>query len=70
VATDQEMTIIDVILAAIDRLPHKERVGLLGGLFVKACVEAGIERQSMLRYLDSRFDDYHETFGDEPRADH
>jgi hypothetical protein len=56
--TDQELTIIDVIHAAINRLPVSMAITITSGIYVELCSESGISKQSAVELLNERYDEY------------
>jgi hypothetical protein len=59
-ATDQEMTIIDVIHAALDRVPVALAITIVSGIFVELCDENGIHPDRAVELLKQRYDEYFE----------
>jgi hypothetical protein len=56
--TDQEMTIIDVIHAALDRVSLAMAITITSGILVELFSNNGIDRDRALQLLKTRYDEY------------
>jgi hypothetical protein len=59
-ATDQEMTIVDVIHAALDRLPVSMAITILSGIYAETCAENGVGKERAVGFLERRYEEYGE----------
>jgi hypothetical protein len=59
-ATDQEMTIVDVIHAALDRLPVSMALTILTGIYAELCTESGVGKERAVAFLERRYEEYDE----------
>jgi hypothetical protein len=59
-ATDQEMTIIDVIHVALDRVPVSMAITILSGIYAEICTENDVPKATATAMVGERFDEYFE----------
>jgi hypothetical protein len=57
-ATQQEKTIVDVIHAALDRIPVSVAITILSGIYAEICSENGIAQADAVKFVSQRFDEY------------
>jgi hypothetical protein len=59
-ATQQEKTIVDVIHAALDRIPVPVAITILSGIYAEWCTENGIAQNDAVQFVQARFTEYSE----------
>jgi hypothetical protein len=64
-ATDQELTIIDVIHASLGRVPKANAITIVSGVYCEFCAESGVDRKKALELIKQRYDSCFELFKQE-----
>jgi hypothetical protein len=64
-ATDQELSIIDVIHASLDRVSKTSAITMLSGIYCEFCAETGVDKETAVELIRDRYDTYFELFKQE-----
>jgi hypothetical protein len=61
-ATDQELTIIDVIHASLERVSKGAAITIVSGIYCEFCAESGVDKKAAVGLIRDRYDEYFELF--------